>query len=182
MFVSSAHMQVCEGVKHVTSHLGVRRIIVGHTIIDGGRIAQRCGGALLMIDLGMSQAYGGRRGEVTVLECRRRAAPAAGEAAVTTNPTEVEESGGVPIGAGKHDSMGGIGDEGTREDEDQEPSQQAAGRVRTSEGAAGGEGGVDAGRQERQRGAWELVVHYGAARGQKPRQEVVPLVDDALAG
>ena len=38
--------------------LGAKRMVVGHTVMEGG-IAPACGGAVLRIDVGLSAAYGG---------------------------------------------------------------------------------------------------------------------------
>jgi len=49
----------CEYAELVTRRLGVRRIVVGHTVTKSGVIETRCGGLIHMIDVGMSAAYGG---------------------------------------------------------------------------------------------------------------------------
>ncbi len=49
--------------------LAVRRVVVGHTIQEGGRASVRCGGRLVMADVGMSRGVGGRLGHVMALEC-----------------------------------------------------------------------------------------------------------------
>ncbi len=40
------------------AELGAKRIVVGHTVAQGG-IRSRAGGMVIMIDVGMTAAYGG---------------------------------------------------------------------------------------------------------------------------
>jgi hypothetical protein len=46
--------RVCDEVERLAARLGVSRVVVGHTIQDDARINVRCGGQLLMADVGMS--------------------------------------------------------------------------------------------------------------------------------
>eukprot|EP00878_Enallax_costatus_P027164 GHUV01029219.1.p1 GENE.GHUV01029219.1~~GHUV01029219.1.p1 ORF type:complete len:155 (+),score=21.75 GHUV01029219.1:92-556(+) len=46
--------KVCAHLDQVLQQLSVRRLIVGHTPQDGGRVTTRCGGKLLLLDTGMS--------------------------------------------------------------------------------------------------------------------------------
>jgi hypothetical protein len=43
----------------VVHRLGVRRMVVGHTVTKSGKIETRCDGLVHMIDVGMSAMYGG---------------------------------------------------------------------------------------------------------------------------
>ncbi|KAF8514535.1 Metallo-dependent phosphatase-like protein [Hysterangium stoloniferum] len=49
---------VCAKVGAVTTKIGVRRLIMGHTP-DFDKIVSRCGGKIIIIDTGISKAYGG---------------------------------------------------------------------------------------------------------------------------
>lgn len=49
----------CAELRSALSALGARRMVVGHTTQRSGRIAVRCGGALLGIDTGIAAHYGG---------------------------------------------------------------------------------------------------------------------------
>jgi hypothetical protein len=48
----------CAQVAAVLAALGVRRMVVGHTVQDGG-ITSACDGALWRIDVGLARRYGG---------------------------------------------------------------------------------------------------------------------------
>lgn len=50
--------KVCEWVRTLQQRLGVRRIIGGHTP-DFEKIVSRCDGGAIIIDTGISKAYGG---------------------------------------------------------------------------------------------------------------------------
>ncbi|SCV74929.1 BQ2448_7958 [Microbotryum intermedium] len=49
---------ICERAKRACELLGVRRMVMGHTP-DFDQVRQRCGGKILLIDTGISRAYGG---------------------------------------------------------------------------------------------------------------------------
>ncbi len=61
----------CAELKSALSALGVKRMVVGHTVQAGG-INGVCDGALWRIDVGMSRAYGG---PIEVLELRKGKEP-----------------------------------------------------------------------------------------------------------
>ena len=48
----------CEELGRALAAMGARRMVVGHTTQESGRVASRCGGALLGIDTGISSHYG----------------------------------------------------------------------------------------------------------------------------
>lgn len=48
----------CATLDRALLTLGARRMVVGHTTQDSGKIAARCGGKLLGIDVGLSSHYG----------------------------------------------------------------------------------------------------------------------------
>jgi len=58
--------EACTTVQEVLDALGAKRIVVGHTIAEGG-IASHCDGRIWCIDVGMSAHYGG---PVEVLEIK----------------------------------------------------------------------------------------------------------------
>jgi len=49
----------CEELDSVLEILEVKRMVVGHTVQENGRINTRCKGKLIMIDVGLSEFYGG---------------------------------------------------------------------------------------------------------------------------
>ena len=51
--------EACALAAEVIRRLGVRRMVVGHTVTKSGKIETRCDGLIHMIDVGMSKAYGG---------------------------------------------------------------------------------------------------------------------------
>eukprot|EP00198_Chlamydomonas_reinhardtii_P005657 XP_001694993.1 set/thr protein phosphatase [Chlamydomonas reinhardtii] len=65
-YIQAPNEQVCAEVAAVAERLGVQRVVVGHTVQRGGRVSSRCGGQLLMVDVGLSRAIAG---EMAVLTC-----------------------------------------------------------------------------------------------------------------
>lgn len=51
--------EACRAAEEVVERLGVRRIVIGHTVTKSGSIETRCDGLIHMIDVGMSALYGG---------------------------------------------------------------------------------------------------------------------------
>lgn len=64
----------------VADVLGVATIIVGHTITDSGRAETRCGGRLVMADVGLSRHAWGNMGALVCEGGRLRALHAHGDA------------------------------------------------------------------------------------------------------
>lgn len=60
--------RACLELQQALGTLGARRMVVGHTTQRTGVVAERCGGALLGIDLGISSHYGGKLGVVEFRE------------------------------------------------------------------------------------------------------------------
>ncbi|GAA5888691.1 hypothetical protein JCM6882_009052 [Rhodosporidiobolus microsporus] len=58
--------EICERVERVTERLRVRRLVMGHTPQFGGIMA-RCDGKVLLIDTGISRAYGGPLSSLEIL-------------------------------------------------------------------------------------------------------------------
>jgi len=50
---------ICREVELVLQMLQVKRMVVGHTVQENGKINTRCNNQLVLIDVGLSQAYGG---------------------------------------------------------------------------------------------------------------------------
>ncbi|KAI9226436.1 MAG: Metallo-dependent phosphatase-like protein [Piptocephalis tieghemiana] len=50
---------MCPRLRRALRRLGVERMVVGHTFQESGRILSRCGGRFIVIDVGISRAYGG---------------------------------------------------------------------------------------------------------------------------
>lgn len=52
-----AERHLCSNVQRVLALFGAARVVVGHTVMPWGRFKTRCGGAVHLIDVGMSAAY-----------------------------------------------------------------------------------------------------------------------------
>lgn len=50
---------ICTAVDEALGHLHVKRMVVGHTVQEDGRIHTRCQGKVILIDVGISSYYGG---------------------------------------------------------------------------------------------------------------------------
>ncbi len=51
--------RVCDEVAEVLQLAGARHMVVGHNVQPGGVARSTCGGALHLMDSGISRAYGG---------------------------------------------------------------------------------------------------------------------------
>ncbi|RKO96368.1 hypothetical protein CXG81DRAFT_2408, partial [Caulochytrium protostelioides] len=57
----------CRNVEEALGYLGAKRIVMGHTPqLETGKILSRCDGRILIIDIGISQVYGGHTGAVEI--------------------------------------------------------------------------------------------------------------------
>lgn len=65
-YTKAGDHKVCSEVAQLVVRLGVQRVVVGHTVQQGGRVTSRCGGRLLMADVGLSRAIAGH---ATALVC-----------------------------------------------------------------------------------------------------------------
>ncbi len=57
-YVLEPEPTACPELERALTALGARRMVVGHTTRDDGRVEARCGGRLLVIDTGISAHYG----------------------------------------------------------------------------------------------------------------------------
>lgn len=58
-FVLDDEAVACPRLERALSATGARRMVVGHTMQDSGRILERCGGRLSVVDVGISRVYDG---------------------------------------------------------------------------------------------------------------------------
>lgn len=58
-YVTDDPASACPALARALGALGARRMVVGHTTQRDGHVASRCDGALAVIDVGISGAYGG---------------------------------------------------------------------------------------------------------------------------
>jgi hypothetical protein len=57
-YVNLPEEEACPLLADALGKLGARRMVVGHTTREDGRVQARCGGALVVIDTGISEHYG----------------------------------------------------------------------------------------------------------------------------
>lgn len=69
--------RACAALETVLGDLGVKRMVVGHTVQKNG-VSSACGDKVWRIDVGMARHYGGR---AAVLEIRGQSVRALGEGA-----------------------------------------------------------------------------------------------------
>ncbi|MCA9491583.1 MAG: metallophosphoesterase [Myxococcales bacterium] len=67
-YVLQPETQACPVLAQALSSLGARRMVVGHTTRRDGKVESRCGGALLVIDIGVSAHYGSHLGAIELRE------------------------------------------------------------------------------------------------------------------
>lgn len=58
--------EVCSVLDKALEMLEANRMVVGHTVQHDGAIHTRCGGKVILIDIGISSAYGGRKGALEI--------------------------------------------------------------------------------------------------------------------
>ncbi|KAI9470998.1 MAG: Metallo-dependent phosphatase-like protein [Benjaminiella poitrasii] len=58
--------EVCDLLAQALELLEANRMVVGHTVQHDGAIHTRCGGKVILIDIGISSAYGGRKGALEI--------------------------------------------------------------------------------------------------------------------
>ena len=55
-------LDACSELQESLRHVGAKRMVVGHTVTENlGKPELHCQGKLVMIDVGLSKAYGGGR-------------------------------------------------------------------------------------------------------------------------
>ncbi len=88
-YVNDPEATACPVLADALRALGARRMVVGHTTRRDGKVEARCGGALLVIDTGISDHYGGH---LAGLELRAGTDAWAVHGAMTNPPS-------VPVGS-----------------------------------------------------------------------------------
>lgn len=63
-YVEEPEEVACPLLSRALETLGAKRMVVGHTTRRDGRVEARCGGSLLVIDIGIADGYGGHLGLV----------------------------------------------------------------------------------------------------------------------
>lgn len=59
--------EVCGTLDKALEAMEASRMVVGHTVQHDGAIRTRCGGKVILIDIGISSAYGGRKGALEIV-------------------------------------------------------------------------------------------------------------------
>jgi hypothetical protein len=77
-YVREPEAQICPILDSALATLGARRMVVGHTTQQSGKVAVRCDGRLLAIDLGIADHYGAQLGAVEIVDGDARALYPAG--------------------------------------------------------------------------------------------------------
>ncbi len=72
-YVQDPEAQACANLDTALSQLGAKRMVVGHTTQRTGRVLSRCGGKLLVIDIGVADHYGGNLGAIELVDGDARA-------------------------------------------------------------------------------------------------------------
>ncbi|OBZ83600.1 hypothetical protein A0J61_08350 [Choanephora cucurbitarum] len=57
---------VCNLLDQALDYMEANRMVVGHTVQHDGAIHTRCGGKVVLIDIGISSAYGGQKGALEI--------------------------------------------------------------------------------------------------------------------
>lgn len=72
-YVLDPESEACPELGRSLERLGAARMVVGHTTRRDGRIEARCGGRLLVIDVGISEHYGGHVAALEIVRGDARA-------------------------------------------------------------------------------------------------------------
>lgn len=67
VYVNGKASSFCPALESVLNLLGAHQMVVGHSVMPGGKPRVLCDGRLYMMDVGMSRAYGGAK--ATVWKC-----------------------------------------------------------------------------------------------------------------
>lgn len=91
VYLQASEVVACPELSKALVSLGAARMVVGHTTQESGRVAERCGGQLYGIDVGISAHYGSHLGALRIEDNAVRAlypiANPTPRAAPTTGPT-----------------------------------------------------------------------------------------------
>ncbi|CEI92812.1 hypothetical protein RMCBS344292_07062 [Rhizopus microsporus] len=58
---------ICELLEEALESMEANRMVVGHTVQHDGKIHTRCGGRVVLIDIGISTVYGGNKGALEIM-------------------------------------------------------------------------------------------------------------------
>ena len=72
-YVLEPEGSACLTLQTALTALDADRMVVGHTTRRDGRVESRCGGALLVIDIGIADAYGSNLGCIEIVNGDARA-------------------------------------------------------------------------------------------------------------
>jgi hypothetical protein len=67
-YVQEPEASACPKLQQALDTLGAKRMVVGHTTRRDGKVEARCGGALLVIDIGIADHYGGHLGAIEIVD------------------------------------------------------------------------------------------------------------------
>ena len=67
-YVQQDESTACPSLSTALDALGARRMVVGHTTRRDGRAAVRCGGKLIVIDIGIAAHYGNHPGALEIID------------------------------------------------------------------------------------------------------------------
>jgi len=77
-YVTDPPEQACAQLAEALRSLDAQRMVVGHTTQRTGQVLSRCGGRLLVIDVGIADHYGGHLGAIELIDGDARALYAGG--------------------------------------------------------------------------------------------------------
>jgi len=72
-YVQDDEKVACPALSETLTTLNAKRMVVGHTTRRDGKIQTRCGGALIVIDIGIADHYGGNLGALEISDDDARA-------------------------------------------------------------------------------------------------------------
>lgn len=72
-YVNAPESAACPPLEQAVRSLGATRMVVGHTTRRDGKVEARCGGRLLVIDIGIADHYGANLGAIEIVDGDARA-------------------------------------------------------------------------------------------------------------
>lgn len=66
-YVTDPEASACPALARALGALGAKRMVVGHTTRRDGKVEERCGGRLLVIDIGIADHYGANLGAIEIV-------------------------------------------------------------------------------------------------------------------